>query len=63
MNEKLNEIIMLLEERGYDPIAQLTGYLEIGSDDYITRRGNAREKIKAIDKEVIKKYIEAHTEV
>lgn len=63
MNEKLNEIIMLLEERGYDPIAQLTGYIEIGSDDYITRHGNAREKIKAIDKEVIKKYIEAHTEV
>ena len=63
MNEKLNEVIMLMEERGYDPIAQLTGYLEIGSDDYITRHGNAREKIKAIDKEVIKKYIEAHTEV
>ena len=63
MNEKINEIIMLLEERGYDPIAQLTGYLEIGSDDYITRHGNAREKIKAIDKEIIKKYIEAHTEV
>ena len=63
MNEKLNEIIMLMEERGYDPIAQLTGYLEIGSDDYITRHGNAREKIKAIDKEVIKKYIEAHIEV
>ena len=63
MNEKLNEIIMLLEEHGYDPIAQLTGYLEIGSDDYITRHGNAREKIKAIDKKEIKKYIEAHTEV
>lgn len=63
MNEKLNEIIMLMEERGYDPIAQLTGYLEIGSDDYITRHGNAREKIKMIDKEVIKKYIEVHTEV
>lgn len=63
MNEKLNEIIMLMEERGYDPIAQLTGYLEICSDDYITRHGNAREKIKAIDKEVIKKYIEAHTKV
>lgn len=63
MNEKLNEIIMLMEERGYDPIAQLTGYLEIGSDDYITRHGNAREKIKTIDQEVIKKYIEAHTKV
>ena len=58
MNEKLNEIIMLIEERGYDPIAQLTGYLEIGSDDYITRHGNAREKIKEIDKEVIKLYLE-----
>ena len=63
MNEKLNEIIKLMEERGYDPVAQLTGYLEIGSDDYITRHGNARERIKMIDKEVIKKYIEAHTEV
>ena len=42
MNEKLNEIIMLMEERGYDPIAQLTGYLEICSDDYITRHGNFR---------------------
>ena len=63
MSEKLNEIIKLMEERGYDPVAQLTGYLEFGSDDYITRHGNARERIKMIDKEVIKKYIEAHTEV
>ena len=63
MSEKLNEIIKLMQERGYDPVAQLTGYLEIGSDDYITRHGNAREKIKMIDNEVIKKYIEAHTEV
>lgn len=58
MNEKLNEIIMLMEERGYDPIAQLTGYLEIGSDDYITRHGGAREKIKEIEKKVIKTYLE-----
>ena len=58
MNEKLNEIIMLMEERGYDPIAQLTGYIEIGSDDYITRHGGAREMIKKIDKEVIKLYLE-----
>lgn len=55
--ERLNEIITLLEEKGYDPIAQLTGYIEIGSDDYITRHGGAREEIKEIDIEVIKKYI------
>ena len=58
MNEKLKEVITLLEEKGYDPVAQLTGYIEIGSDDYITRHGGAREKIKEIDKEVIKLYLE-----
>ena len=57
MNEKLKEVITLLEEKGYDPVAQLTGYVEIGSDDYITRHGGAREKIKEIDIEVIKYYI------
>ena len=57
MNEKLKEIITLMEEKGYDPIAQLTGYIEIGSDDYITRHGGAREKIKEIDIEMIKDYI------
>ena len=46
-----------MEEKGYDPIAQLTGYIEIGSDDYITRHGGAREKIKEIDIEMIKDYI------
>lgn len=53
----MKEVITLLEEKGYDPIAQLTGYIEIGSDDYITRHGGAREKIKEIDIEVIKNYI------
>lgn len=57
--EKLKEIITLLEEKGYDPIAQLTGYIEIGSDDYITRHGGAREKIKEIDKDTIKNYIQS----
>ena len=57
--EKLKEIIILLKEKGYDPVAQLTGYIEICSDDYITRHGGAREKIKEIDKDIIKKYIQS----
>lgn len=56
--EKLYEIIELMKEKDYDPVAQLTGYIEIGSDDYITRHGNAREKIKDIPKDIIKKYIQ-----
>lgn len=55
--ERLKEIIKLLEEKDYDPVAQLTGYIEVGTDDFITRHGGAREKIKEIDKEVIKDYI------
>ena len=57
--EKLNEIIELMKERGYDPVAQLTGYVEIGSDDYITRHGGAREKIKEVPESVIKEYLES----
>ena len=60
--EKLNEIIELMNERDYDSIAQLTGYIELGSDDYITRHGGAREKIKQIDKELIKEYLRQNAE-
>lgn len=60
MEEKLNEIIELMKEKDYDPVAQLTGYIEIGSDDYITRHGGAREKIKEIDKSVIREYLRSN---
>lgn len=56
--ERLKEIITLLEEKDYDPVAQLTGYVEIGRDDYITRHGGARDKIKEIEKSVIKEYLQ-----
>ena len=59
MNEQLKEIISLLEEKGYDPIAQLTGYIELGSEDYITRHGGAREKIKDIPNNIIEEYIKS----
>jgi len=62
LNAALEEIIKLLEEKGYDPVAQLTGYIEIGSDDYITRHGGARDKIKEIDKESIKQYLHQNRE-
>lgn len=58
--EKLNEIIRLMEEKGYDPIAQLTGFVELKSSDYITRHGGAREKILELDIEDIKNYLKEH---
>lgn len=63
MNEQLKEIITLLEEKGYDPVAQLTGYLNENQEDYITRHGNARGKIREIDKAVIKSYIDSFADV
>jgi len=48
--EKLNEIIKLMKERDYDPVAQLTGYIGTGSDDYITRHGGARDKKRSSDR-------------
>jgi len=59
LNEQLKEIITLLEEKGYDPIAQLTGYIELGSEDYITRHGGAREKIEDIPNNIIEEYIKS----
>lgn len=40
----LDEIITTLKLAGYDPYIQLEGYIETGSDVYITRSNNAREK-------------------
>jgi len=58
---KLNEIIKLMTEKGYDPIDQLTGYVELKNPDYITRHGGARDKIKELDIEEIKNYLKTHT--
>ena len=57
--EKLDEIIKLMKERGYNPVDQLTGYLNERQEDYITRHGNARGKIKEIPDGIIKEYIES----
>ena len=52
-----DEVVSALTEKGYSPYDQIIGYLEMDSDSYITRHGNAREKIKLLDKEKLKEYI------
>lgn len=55
MNETqlLAEIILALEKAGHNPYEQLMGYIELNNDIYITRQGNAREKIKFVSNELI----------
>lgn len=60
-DKRISEIMSALSAAGYDPCAQLTGYLQTGDETYITRKGNARELICTLDKEMIARYIEEHT--
>lgn len=65
LNEKeslrlLDEIITTLKLAGYDPYVQLEGYIETGSDAYITRSNNAREKIKFLELDLISKELRQH---
>ena len=58
----LNEVYNALEEKDYNPIDQLVGYLSSGDPSYITSYNNARTLIKGIDRdeliaEMLKEYI------
>ena len=55
--EIFNDIVSSLTQKGYSPYDQIVGYLEMNSDTYITRHGDAREKIKLLDKAILKKRI------
>ena len=55
--EKIEYIIKKLEERGYSPFEQLSGYVILGDERYITSHGNARELVKELPTEDIKEYL------
>lgn len=56
-NKSMEIIVEALKERGYDPYAQLYGYLKEDNPMYITQHRNARELIQSFDKKLIERYI------
>lgn len=48
--ETLKEVIQVLEERGYNPINQIVGYLMSGDPGYISNHKGVRNKITKIDR-------------
>ena len=59
----LEEIYRALEEKDYNPIDQLVGYLISGDPSYITSYNNARTMIKSIDRdeliaEMLREYVD-----
>lgn len=59
----LNEVYNALEEKDYNPVDQLVGYLISGDPSYITSYNNARTLIKGVDRdeliaEMLKFYLD-----
>lgn len=56
----LKDIVKILEERGYNPINQIVGYLMSGDPGYISNHKGARTQITKIDRtkllEILVKY-------
>lgn len=46
----LREVTEALEERGYDPVNQIVGYLISGDPGYISSYKEARNKISKLDR-------------
>ncbi len=47
----LNKVYLALEEKGYNPINQIVGYLLSGDPAYITSYKDARTMIRTIDRD------------
>ena len=56
----MSDVYMSLQEAGFEPFDQLTGYVRTGNDQYITRRHNARKIVTEMDPEMIKQYLKRY---
>ncbi len=53
IKDVLNDVYLALEERGYNPINQLVGYLMSGDPGYISSHKEARKKISTLERNKI----------
>ncbi|PYZ98783.1 hypothetical protein CR205_09480 [Alteribacter lacisalsi] len=65
--EVLMKVYASLEEKGYNPINQIVGYLLSGDPAYIPRHNDARSLIRKIERdelieELVKSYLSHHSE-
>lgn len=48
--DTIKDVVSILQERGYNPINQIVGYLMSGDPGYISSHKEARNKITKIDR-------------
>lgn len=63
INQILSKVYHTLNERGYNPINQIVGYLLSGDPAYIPRHNDARNLIRRFERdevleEILKEYLE-----
>lgn len=63
MRETLTEVYDALQEKGYNPINQIVGYILSEDPTYITTHNNARSLIRRIDRDellaaMVKSYLD-----
>jgi uncharacterized protein (UPF0297 family) len=51
--EILMDVYMALQEKGYNPINQIVGYIMSGDPTYITSHNGARNKIRKLERDDI----------
>lgn len=67
VQQVLQQVFSALEEKGYNPINQIVGYLLSGDPAYIPRHKDARNIIRKLERdeiieELVKFYIQEHRE-
>ncbi len=63
IKEILQEVFEALDEKGYNAIDQIVGYILSGDPSYITSHNNARNIIRQVDRddlaeELLRKYLD-----
>jgi uncharacterized protein (UPF0297 family) len=54
---EIKEIVHSIQEAGYDPYLQLSGFVQTGDERYITRNNDARRRIVELDWNLLEAYI------
>ena len=62
VSQTISEVCKALEEKGYNPVNQIVGYIMSGDPTYITSHRNARSLIMKVERdelveEMLKAYI------
>lgn len=59
--EILKEVYSALEEKGYNPINQIVGYILSGDPTYITSHNDARNLIRKVERdELLEKMVKSY---